>query len=230
MPVEPPPSQWDFPDVADLDPATTGDGPVGIGGDLLPGTLLDAYRRGLFPMPVGLRRNKIGWWSPDPRAVLPLDGLRVTKSLRRSLRRFEVRVDTQFEQVVRRCGDPGRPHGWINDDIVRAYTRLHDLGWAHSVETWSPEGRLVGGLYGVGIGAFFAGESMFHSAPDASKVALVHLCALLGATAPGSAPTTLLDVQWSTDHLASLGVVEVPRLEYLLRLEAATSAPQVVYS
>ncbi len=225
MPVEPPPSQWDFPDVAELDPATTGDGPVGIGGDLLPGTLLDAYRRGLFPMPVGLRRNKIGWWSPDPRAVLPLDGLRVTKSLRRSLRRYQVRVDTQFEQVVRRCGDPDRPHGWINDDIVRAYTRLHELGWAHSIETWSPEGRLVGGLYGVGIGAFFAGESMFHTETDASKVALVHLVELLSAH-----DGALLDVQWSTDHLASLGVVEIPRIEYLLRLEAATSAPQVHYS
>ncbi|MFM7064842.1 MAG: leucyl/phenylalanyl-tRNA--protein transferase [Actinomycetes bacterium] len=224
MPVEPPPSQWDFPDVAQLDPTTTCDGPVGIGGDLLPGTLLDAYRRGLFPMPVGLRRNKIGWWSPDPRAVLPLDELRVSRSLRRSLRRFQVRVDTQFEQVVRQCGDPSRPHGWITDEIVRAYVRLHELGWAHSVEAWSPEGRLVGGLYGVAIGALFAGESMFHTETDASKVALVHLVELLR-----DHPDALLDVQWATDHLSSLGVTEIPRLEYLVRLEAARSAPQVVY-
>lgn len=108
---------------------------------------------------------------------------------------------------------------------MRAYTRLHDLGWAHSVETWSPEGRLVGGLYGVGIGAFFAGESMFHTETDASKVALVHLVELLSAH-----DGALLDVQWSTDHLASLGVVEIPRIEYLMRLEAATAAPQVLYS
>jgi len=193
-----------FPPVDGSDP----DGPVAIGGDLEPGTLLAAYRAGLFPMPLG-RRRQIGWWSPDPRGVLPIDGLVVSRSLRRSIRRYEVRVDTAFERVVRACADPRREHGWIDADIVEAYTRLHDLGWAHSVETWDDD-RLVGGLYGVGIGSFFAGESMFHHAQDASKVALVHLVELLR---DGDEP--LLDVQWSTPHLASLGVVEIARVEYL---------------
>ena len=199
-----------------------GEGPVAVGGDLEPGTLLMAYRSGLFPMPLGRRRRDVGWWSPDPRAVLPLDGLVVSRSLRRSLQRFDVRIDTAFEEVVRRCGDPSRPHGWINEDIVRAYVRLHELGWAHSVESWTPGGDLVGGLYGVGIGAFFAGESMFHTETDASKVALVRLVERLG-----DRPAALLDVQWATPHLASLGVVEVPRRDYLERLDAAVSAPQV---
>jgi leucyl/phenylalanyl-tRNA--protein transferase len=110
---------------------------------------------------------------------------------------------------MRRCGDPRRPHGWINDEFVGAYVRLHQMGWAHSVETWL-DGELVGGLYGVRIGGFFAGESMFHSATDASKVALVALVEHLRATG-----ASLLDVQWSTEHLASLGVVEIPRAEYL---------------
>lgn len=221
MPTEPPPSRWNFPSIETLAATPAGDGPVAVGGDLLPGTLLAAYRCGMFPMPLGRRSKDVGWWSPDPRAVLPLDGLRQSRSLRRSLRRFEVRVDTQFEQVVRRCGDPGRPHGWINDDIVRAYVRLHELGWAHSVETWTPAGRLVGGLYGVCIGAFFAGESMFHTETDASKVALVHLVDLLRGR-----PAALLDVQWATPHLSSLGVVEIPRADYLARLQVAVDEPQ----
>ena len=211
--------------MAALSPGEQSEGPVAVGGDLDPGTLLAAYRAGVFPMPAGMRRNKIGWWSPDPRAVLPLDELRITKSLRRSLRRYDVRVDSQFEAVVRLCGDPRRPHGWITEDIVAAYVRLHDLGWAHSVEAWAREGQLVGGLYGVGIGAFFAGESMFHTEMDASKVALVHLVDTLKPH-----PNALLDVQWSTEHLASLGVTEIPRIEYMVRLEAATAAPPVAFT
>jgi leucyl/phenylalanyl-tRNA--protein transferase len=210
VPIEPPPSRWAFPPLIDAEP----DGPVAIGGDLEPGTLLSAYRAGLFPMPVG-RRSMIGWWSPDPRAVLPLDGLRVTRSLRQSARRYETSVDRCFEEVVRHCADPARPHGWITQEVVDAYTRLHDLGWAHSVETWW-QGELVGGLYGVAIGAFFAGESMFHHATDASKVALVHLVEHMR-----SVPGALLDVQWQTPHLASLGAVELPREEYLRRLAVA---------
>lgn len=217
MPVEPPPTIWGFPPVDDADT----DGLVGVGADLEPGTLLAAYRQGLFPMPVG-RTGPMGWWSPDPRGVLPLDGLRVTRSLRRSCRRYEVRVDTAFEAVIRQCADPTRPHGWITDEIIVAYLRLHDLGWAHSIETWTPEGELVGGLYGVAIGGLFAGESMFHRARDASKVALVHLVELL--TADGL-PGRLLDVQWSTPHLATLGVVEVPRTTYLTRLAEALTLP-----
>ena len=158
----------------------------------------------------------LGWWSPDPRGIIPLEGLRVTKSLRQSLKKFDVRVDTCFEQVVRGCGDPRRPDGWITNDFVRAYVRLHELGWAHSVEVFDREGQLAGGLYGVRIERFFAGESMFHRQRDASKVALVALVDLMLETG-----MTLLDTQWLTDHLESLGAVELPRREYLRRLAAA---------
>ena len=191
-------------------------GVVGVGADLEPGTLLAAYRTGLFPMPVG-RGPRIAWWSPDPRGVLPLDGLRVTRSLRRSARRYEVRFDTAFDAVVRRCADPHRDGGWISSDIIRAYTHLHELGWAHSVEAWQDD-RLVGGLYGVGIGGFFAGESMFHDATDASKVALMGLVERLSAE--GAA---LLDVQWTTPHLKSLGAIDVPRHLYLHLLAEAVA-------
>jgi leucyl/phenylalanyl-tRNA--protein transferase len=206
-----PPCRWEFPAPTSADPS----GLVVVGGDLAPETLVTAYCGGLFPMPVG-RRRRLGWWSPDPRGVLPLDGLRVSRSLRRSLRRYEIRVDTAFTETMRRCADPRRPHGWITPDFVAAYRRLHELGVAHSVETWSPGGELVGGLYGVSIGAFFAGESMFHAEPDASKVALVALTDLLA-----TGEDVLLDVQWVTPHLASLGAVEVRRADYLSMLPAA---------
>jgi len=210
MPEEPPATTWILP------PATEADehGIVGVGADLEPGTLLAAYRRGLFPMPVSRRR--IAWWSPDPRGIIELDALRVSRSLRQSARRYEVRVDTAFADVVEACADPRRPHGWINRDIRAAYVRLHKLGWAHSVETWL-DGQLVGGLYGVAIGGLFAGESMFHRATDASKVALVTLVReLLDHHAD-----TLLDVQWTTPHLCSLGALDVARPYYLERLDAA---------
>jgi leucyl/phenylalanyl-tRNA--protein transferase len=211
VPIEPPPTAWAFP------PAEAADrhGVVGIGADLEPGTLLAAYRSGLFPMPVD-GRGAIAWWSPDPRGVLPLDAVRVTRSLRQSCRQFEIRVDTAFADVVDGCRDPKRDGGWISADIKTAYARLHRLGWAHSVEAWTPDGRLAGGLYGVSIAGFFAGESMFHRERDASKVALVGLVELLRA-----AGTTLLDVQWTTAHLESLGAVDVPRSEYLRRLKVA---------
>ena len=191
-------------------------GVVGVGADLEPGTLLAAYRSGLFPMPVG-RGPRIAWWSPDPRGLLPLDGLRISRSLRQACRRYEVRVDTAFDAVIRRCADPSRDGGWISADIMSAYSVLHDLGWAHSVETWAGD-ELVGGLYGVSIGGLFAGESMFHDATDASKVALVGLVDRL--TAGGA---TLLDVQWTTPHLTSLGAVDVPRPRYLELLAAAVA-------
>jgi leucyl/phenylalanyl-tRNA--protein transferase len=212
--TEPPATPWVFPSLEDAEP----EGPVAIGGDLEPGTLLSAYRSGLFPMPVG-RRGRLGWWSPDPRAILPVEDFHRSRSLRRSMRHFELRVDTAFESVVRACGDPRRPHGWITPEIVEAYVRLHDLGWAHSIETWH-EDRLVGGLYGVGIGAFFAGESMFHHRTDASKAAVAGLAALMAGT-----PHALVDVQWSTPHLASLGVIEIERSEYLDRLRVAVNEP-----
>ncbi len=211
--VEPPASQWDFP------PAETADeqGVVGIGADLEPGTVLRAYRSGMFPMPV-FTGGPMGWWSPDPRGTIPLDGLRVTRSLRQSAKRYEVRVDTAFESVIDACRDPSREGAWITPEIKEAYGRLHAIGWVHSVECWSLEtGELSGGLYGVSIGGFFAGESMFHRGRDASKVALVHLVELLA-----SSSGQLLDVQWTTPHLRSMGAVDMSRYEYLDRLASAT--------
>jgi len=219
--VEPPPTPWAFPPAGSADV----DGFVGLGADLEPGTLLAAYRSGIFPMPLS-RRKPMAWWSPDPRGVLPLGGLRLTRSLRQSTRRFEVRVDTAFDDVVRACADPGRSGGWISDGIRTAYGRLHRLGWAHSVEAWTPDGRLAGGLYGVVIGGLFAGESMYHVSAswgrDASKVALVRLVDLLCAD---GVTGRLLDVQWATPHLESLGVLEMPRVDYLQTLESALALP-----
>ena len=213
-PIEPPTTQWQFPPVDAADE----DGLVGVGADLEPGTLLAAYRNGLFPMPVG-RHGPMGWWSPDPRGVLPLDGVRLTRTLRRSLRRYELRVDTAFEAVMRACGDPARAGGWITEPIVAAYARMHEMGWAHSVETWSDDGELVGGLYGLAIGGFFAGESMFSRRVDASKVALVGLVERLR-----DAGYQLLDVQWATPHLRTLGVIEIARPRYVVALAHARTA------
>jgi len=218
VPVEPPPSKWAFDDPRDGDPE---DDVVGIGGDLEAGTLLAAYRSGIFPMPTDGRRPPMLWFSPVHRGIVPLDGLVVSRSLRRSARNFDIRVDTAFEDVLTACADPRRAQGWITDDIASAYLRLYELGWAHSVETWR-EDRLVGGLYGVAIGGLFAGESMFHRERDASKVALV---ALVGLMRDGYAADRLLDVQWVTPHLASLGAREIPRSEYLDRLQRALVLP-----
>jgi leucyl/phenylalanyl-tRNA--protein transferase len=220
-PVEPPPSAYRFDPLA----APEGEDLVAVGGDLQPGTLLAAYRAGLFPMGVGPHGTEpMGWWSPDPRGVLPLDALRVSRSLRRAVPRFELRVDSAFDDVVAACADPGREGRWITPAVAEAYGRLHRLGWAHSVECWRA-GRLVGGLYGVAVGGLFAGESMFHTETDASKVALVTLVGLLARDGDGR---RLLDVQWRTGHLASLGVVEVPRTEYLTRLRGALTCPRPV--
>ena len=199
------------------DPATGGDGDlVAVGADLEPGTILAAYRAGLFPMPV---EGTLGWWSPDPRGILPLDGMRVGRSLRKSCSRYEIRVDTAFDAVLAGCADPARRGGWITSAVKSAYTRLHTLGWVHSVEAWA-DGELAGGLYGVAVGGLFAGESMFHRRTDASKVALVALVELLR---DGGA--ALLDVQWSTPHLAALGAVDIARHAYLGRLTRALSLP-----
>jgi leucyl/phenylalanyl-tRNA--protein transferase len=215
-----PPSRWEFPSDPERIAAAAGDSElVAIGADLAPSTLIAAYRAGLFPMPV--RRRVIGWWSPDPRGILPLDGMRITRSLRRSLSHYEIRVDTAFDAVIDACADRRRPGAWIDGAIKDAYRRLHDLGWAHSVEAWDEDG-LAGGLYGVAIGGLFAGESMFHVRTDASKVSLVGLIHRL-ATGGGE----LLDVQWSTPHLESLGVVEITRNEYHLLLAEALKEPQL---
>jgi len=216
-PVEPPPPPWSFPpperwpDEDDL---------VAVGADLAPGTLLAAYRSGLFPMPFE-GADVPGWWSPAERGVLPLDGLRVSRSLRASTKRFEIRVDTAFPDVLDGCADPQRTGAWIDGDVRAAYLRLHELGWVHSVEAWRDE-RLAGGLYGVAIGGLFAGESMFHRQRDASKVALVGLVDLLSDEHAGE---RLIDVQWSTDHLASLGVTEVSRPAYLALLRHTLTLP-----
>lgn len=220
-PREPPPTPWRFPaGAAEIARFAGEDEVVAIGADLEPGTVLAAYRAGMFPM--SLRARKLAWWSPDPRAVLPLDGLRVSRSLRQSVRRYQVRVDSAFDQVIAGCADPSRTGVWIDRGVRRAYTRLHHDGWAHSVETWTPDGELAGGLYGVAIAGLFAGESMFHRYTDASKVALVGLVERLVA---GGA--TLLDVQWLTPHLASLGAVEVPRVRYHELLTEALARPQM---
>lgn len=211
MPTEPPPTEW----ALSLAQVVPGEDLAGVGADLEPGTVLAAYRIGLFPMGLGEGgTDPIGWWSPDPRGVLLPGDLHVSRSLRRSLPRFEVRVDTAFEEVVRRCADPSRDGRWITPAIATAYGRLHRLGWAHSVETWQ-DGCLVGGLYGLAINGLFAGESMFHTVTDASKAALVGLVELLGDGGQPGLPRWMVDVQWRTEHLATLGIRELPRERYL---------------
>lgn len=215
-PIEPPPTSWVFPDPREAD-----DDLVAVGADLAPGTVLSAYRQGLFPMP--LETVGLAWWSPARRGVLRPDHLHVSRSLRASSRRFTTTVDVAFAAVVDGCADPSRPGGWIDPDIKAAYLELHGLGFAHSVEVWR-EGDLVGGLYGVALGGLFAGESMFHRATDASKVALLRLVQLL---ADGE-PQRLVDVQWATPHLRSLGVTEVSRDQYLRWLPQLLAAPHPV--
>jgi leucyl/phenylalanyl-tRNA--protein transferase len=195
---------------------------VGIGADLAPGTLLAAYRAGLFPMGLEGTDGPLAWWSPVRRGIVPLDNLHVSRSLRRSMRRFDVRVDAAFDDVVRGCADPSREGAWITPEVHAAYAELHRLGWAHSVEVVDRSGELVGGLYGVAVGGLFAGESMFHRATDASKAALVHLVELLRAD---GGEGRLLDVQWCTPHLASLGCVEVTRRRYVRLLRRALELP-----
>nr|WP_294690601.1 leucyl/phenylalanyl-tRNA--protein transferase [uncultured Friedmanniella sp.] len=183
------------------------------------GLVVQAYRSGVFPMPA--RGGLMGWWSPLDRAVLPLDGLRVPRSLRKMRNRYQIRVDSHFEGVLAGCSDPRRPDGWIDRRIRRVYRDLHNAGVVHSVEAWTDDGRLAGGLYGVSVGGLFAGESMFHRPEigrDSSKVALVALVELLNRA---GAAGRLLDVQWATPHLRTLGVVEVPRHRYLELLAEA---------
>jgi leucyl/phenylalanyl-tRNA---protein transferase len=210
------PSAWVLP------PAETADddGVVGLGADLAPSTLVDAYRRGIFPWPhPGV---PLPWFSPDPRGVLELDALSVSRSLRRTLRQcgWATTVDRAFEAVIDGCARDRGPDGtWITGAMARAYLRLHELGWAHSLEVWDGE-RLVGGIYGVQVGGVFTGESMFHRVPDASKVALLDLVRRL-AEAGGR----LVDVQIPTPHLRSLGAVEVARADFLAELAAVRDAP-----
>jgi leucyl/phenylalanyl-tRNA---protein transferase len=204
----PPPSDWPDEDI------------IVLGGDLEPGTVLAAYRKGIFPMIVETPAPLLAWWSPNPRGIMPLDTLRVTRSLRQSAKRYDVRVDTCFADVIRECANPSRESGWITPDFIRAYTALHQLGWAHSVEVFDRGGKLAGGLYGVRIDGLFAGESMFYAQRDASKVALMALVELMRDEG-----MSLLDVQWCTEHLASLGAIEIPRERYLALLAGALGHP-----
>lgn len=178
-----------------------------------PELLLQGYRLGVFPM--AMEDGAIEWFSPDPRAILPLGDFHVPHALRRLLRKnvFEIKINNSFSEVIEACAK--REDTWINREIIQSYTRMHELGHAHSVETWA-NGKLAGGLYGVAIGGAFFGESMFHRVTDASKVALV---ALVERLRDGCA--TLLDVQWVTPHLESLGAVEIPRAEYVRRASDA---------
>lgn len=199
-----PRSPWDF---------APGDWPhddcIATGADLAPETIVAAYGAGAFPMPhEGI--DEMFWWSPVERGVLRIEDLVVSRSLRRSASRLTVSIDTAFGDVIRACADPTRPGAWIDGRMIEAYEELHALGWAHSVETRNAAGDLVGGLYGLAIGGLFAGESMFHTETDASKVALVGLVDALDDDVD-----RLVDVQWRTSHLATLGVQEWPRKSYL---------------
>lgn len=203
---------------------------IGLSDEFSLPMVIDAYTAGVFPMPLDVAgRQEMGWFSPVERGILPLDALRIPRSLRKMIKRYEVTFDTAFGEVVRRCADPSREGAWIDDRIVDTYTALHIRGLAHSVEARNADGELVGGLYGVAIGGLFAGESMFHDQQrgrDASKTALVALVERL-RTAGGP---RLLDVQWLTPHLASLGVVEVSRTDYLARLSEALTLPSLTFA
>jgi leucyl/phenylalanyl-tRNA---protein transferase len=193
------------------------------GGDLSPARLVAAYSRGIFPW--FSEGDPILWWSPDPRMVLFPGELKVSRSLRKSLERgvYETRVDTAFREVIAQCAAPrdGQSGTWILPEMVDAYTRLHELGFAHSVESWR-EGELVGGLYGVALGRVFFGESMFSREPDASKVALVRLVERLRAES-----CELIDCQQATPHLASLGAREIGRAEFAKRVQDSIQYPSI---
>ncbi len=201
---------------------STPDGLVSISDDLSCERLLDAYRHGIFPWPVYVEDPML-WWSPDPRAILPLQGMHVSKRLQRRLRagEFQVTCDRAFDEVIRGCSaGPGREGGtWLTDEMIDAYGEFHRQGHAHSVEVWQ-DGRLVGGIYGVAVGGLFAAESMYSRVRDASKVALVRLVEHLNARG-----YQLLDVQQWTPHTGSLGVVEISRDEYLRRLPEIVDLP-----
>ncbi|QEG34564.1 leucyl/phenylalanyl-tRNA--protein transferase [Bythopirellula goksoeyrii] len=201
---------------------SSADGLVAVGGDLAPERLLDAYSHGIFPWPMDDFEPHV-WWSPDPRAVLPLDGFRASRRLLRRVRsgQFTTTFDKEFGEVMRACATgPGRAGGtWITPDMIEGYCELHRLGHAHSVEVWQAD-KLVGGVYGVSVGGLFAAESMFHRERDASKVALFRLVEHLNARG-----YQLLDVQQWTSHTGSLGVIEIPRSEYLQRLVEVVDLP-----
>ena len=205
--------RWSFPS-PELWPDD--DDVVAVGADLETDTLLYAYAHGMFPM---FHKRDLLWWSPVDRGVIPLNGLRITRSVRQSAKKFTCTVNNAFSDVMQKCSTVhDEEHNWIDKNFIDAYTELHQEGHAHSIEVWNSTGELVGGLYGVRINKFFAGESMFHTETDASKVALLHLVQLM--TLDGM---ELLDTQWRTDHLESLGCIAIPREKYLQLLASAVS-------
>lgn len=216
MPTLPPSRFFPPPEEADAE------GLIGFGGELSPEWLIDAYSHGIFPWPMGERDDPVPWWSPDPRAVIPLHRFHLPRRLRRTVLsgRFTMTRDRAFAQVIVGCATgPGRRgQTWITPRMVRAYRQLHESGYAHSVEAWHA-GRLTGGLYGVAVGGLFAAESMFYRVRDASKVALVHLVEHLHRRG-----YRLLDIQQFTPHTAQFGAVEIPRREYLRQLAEAINA------
>ena len=246
-PIEPPSSNWQFPATADLNHDL-----VGVGADLDPATLLEAYRTGIFPMPfeaagdagsmpagqpaaaadtniATARANQpgnwlLGWWSPRQRGVLIPQDMRQTRSLRRSRKRYRITVDLEFAAVVEGCALAHTEGVWLTTEMQQAYLALHKLGWAHSVEAWTPDGQLAGGLYGIAIGQLFIGESMFAAATDASKVALAAL-----AEGLAKEPDSLIDTQWLTDHLESLGATSMPRAAYEARIAQLVSQPPLKF-
>jgi leucyl/phenylalanyl-tRNA--protein transferase len=195
------------------------EGVVMFGGQLTCAWLLDAYAHGIFPWPIFDGTDVVVWWSPDPRAIFELDQFRVSRRLARTCRggRFQVTMDQDFAAVIAGCAQSAGRVGntWLSPKMIEAYTRLHEAGHAHSVEVWQ-DGQLAGGTYGVAIGGFYAGESMFYRVRDASKVALVHLVAHLRQRG-----YTLFDIQQRTPHTTLLGAIEIPRKTYLRRLAAA---------
>lgn len=198
-------------------------GLLAAGGDLSSVRLLEAYRHGIFPW--FSEGEPILWWSPDPRMVLFPNEFNISRSLRKTLRngRHEVRIDNAFEQVMRACAAPreGQSGTWIHEEMIAAYCELHRMGYAHSVETWL-DGKLVGGLYGMALGRMFYGESMFSRRTDASKIALAHLAAQLARWNFG-----MIDCQMNTPHLVSLGAREIPRNEFIARLQDLINYTQV---
>ncbi len=201
-------SVWDFPTPEQMPK----DDLVTLGADLKPETLIDSYKHGIFPMHIQIEnKREIGWWSPLQRGILPLDKINISSSLKKSMKKYFVTFDQDFDAVIEGCGDDKRPKGWINKDIKIAYKKLFDLGYVHSVEVWNKKDELVGGLYGVEVNGLFAGESMFHKETDASKTAMVYLVNQL-KEAGGE---RIFDVQWQTPHLKSMGVIKISRAKYI---------------
>jgi leucyl/phenylalanyl-tRNA--protein transferase len=199
----------------ELNPNLTWPKLTSFGSNWNPETLLTAYQAGLFPMPYEIdgQESAIGWWSPQSRAIFHPGDIHVSRSLRAAQSKFRVTVDLDFEAVIRACGNPNRVSGWINEDVISAFVTLHNLGIAHSIEVWGKDDQLAGGLYGLELGGLFAGESMFHVAKNASKVALAYLGDLLN-----DGTGRLIDTQWMTSHLESMGAKPMSRQDYCQKL------------